>query len=242
MEQSFAAFAKKEPALRSLQLTSIPDVTNEFYPTYRMACEQLLISSQSTLQVLSIEMSNGPEFAVQLSRFFPGPVMSLKSLILRSKDGAGWLSILRHLDFTLFPAVRHISLNDDKYNGEYVLANMANPTPPVPSVMSLHLNVLCRGVYVTRIFRPLFSNITTLHVEINGGKRLFPLICHKWPNLEELAIRYCRASELRFDAGICGIFEEEADYLRQKSVEYLQAVHIVPVRPALTTMPSKFSE
>ena len=35
------------------------------------------------------------------------------------------------------------------------------------------------------------------------------------------------------DAGLCGIFNEEAACLREKDEEYLKTVNIVPIKPAI---------
>ena len=45
-----------------------------------------------------------------------------------------------------------------------------------------------------------------------------------------------------YDADFLGIHEEEAELLRQKDEEFLRRVHIVPIRPSVLTMSSKFPD
>ena len=62
-------------------------------------------------------------------------------------------------------------------------------------------------------------------------------ICELWPCLEQLKIfgdKNCL--KRNYDAEFCGISEEEADLIREKDEDFLQAVHIVPIQPCLSTM------
>ena len=51
------------------------------------------------------------------------------------------------------------------------------------------------------------------------------------PQLERIKIRDGgHELERSFDADFCGIHEEEANYLRDKENEFLEAAHIVPIK------------
>lgn len=41
-----------------------------------------------------------------------------------------------------------------------------------------------------------------------------------------------------YDPEFCGIYSEEVQFLKTKDDAYLQAVHIVPIRRSVLTMPS----
>ena len=58
-----------------------------------------------------------------------------------------------------------------------------------------------------------------------------------WPDLEELLITGDHNHLVRsYDSDFCGINDEEAELLRGKDEEFLEAVHIVPTKPSLTLM------
>ena len=62
-----------------------------------------------------------------------------------------------------------------------------------------------------------------------------------WPQLVGLRITVsAKYPNRNYDADFCGIYEEEAEILREKDANYLRNVHIVPVRPSILTMTSKY--
>ena len=105
-----------------------------------------------------------------------------------------------------------------------------------------------------------FRNVTTIRISMAEIKAIFPhltslelLFCgfvsedipcevaEVWPNLEYLKIHGGDCFVTRnYDADFLGINEEEAEELRGKDEEYLRTVQIVPIRPSLLTMKSKF--
>ena len=98
----------------------------------------------------------------------------------------------------------------------------------------------------------IFPDIVSLTVE-SYEVRSAPLskLWSLWPNLERLSISSICFSDIygfmpgppplhNFDAIFCGIHPEEAAFLQRKSIEYLKAVHIVPIKPAITDLKSKF--
>ena len=72
------------------------------------------------------------------------------------------------------------------------------------------------------------------------------LVCSQiwqlWPHLEEISITG-RENNLgrNKDADFCGIYEEEASYLREQPEEFLEAVHTVPIKPSQMPMASEYS-
>ena len=62
-----------------------------------------------------------------------------------------------------------------------------------------------------------------------------------WPDLEELKVHVRGCPKIKNnDAEICGVHEEEAENLRGMDDEFLRTVQIVPIRPSLLTMESKY--
>ena len=107
--------------------------------------------------------------------------------------------------------------------------------------------------YVEIMLRPmqkLFPNVTVLHLFLyhcgRGDMDALPLteICGCWPQLVELKIKgHGNTLSWNYDAEFIGVHEEEAKLLRKRTTDndYLRQVHIVPIKPCLLTMSSKYS-
>ena len=68
----------------------------------------------------------------------------------------------------------------------------------------------------------------------------FAQIWDLWPKLEIVKIKAGRVHLYGYyDADFCGIHEEEANHLREQEDQFLRLVHIVPIKPCLTTMLSE---
>ena len=66
-------------------------------------------------------------------------------------------------------------------------------------------------------------------------------ICEMWAELEDLEITGgCNYLERCHDADFCGIDVQEAAWLALMNQDFLQHVHVVPIKPSLLTMPSTF--
>ena len=64
-----------------------------------------------------------------------------------------------------------------------------------------------------------------------------------WPNLKRLHVRgSIKHPVSNYDAEFCGINQEEVELLWSMDDDYLKNVHIVPVRPGVTTMPSELND
>ena len=102
-------------------------------------------------------------------------------------------------------------------------------------------------------FHTLFPNIS--HLCVTVGSRtdeqdfaLLGQICKYWPGLDNLDFsvmndrlaRILDPTRPNYDAEFLGVHEDEVMLLRGQDEGYLRNVHIVPVRPSLLAMPSKF--
>ena len=108
--------------------------------------------------------------------------------------------------------------------------------------LTLGANVARINLYMIKSLLPNISHlvirISQTWVTYNELPPVFP-IWELWPHLEELVItgdyNYLQRS---YDADFCGINKEEVELLMDKDNEFLQAVHIVPIRPCIWTMTS----
>ena len=94
--------------------------------------------------------------------------------------------------------------------------------------------------------KSLAPKISSLHLRLTHSAALsldaapFAKIWEFWPELVELEVSVgCKYPDRNHDAIFCGLHEEEVEFLKTQTDEYLQTVHIVPVRPSVTTMLSK---
>ena len=94
--------------------------------------------------------------------------------------------------------------------------------------------------------KSLAPDLTSLEIKIYKFFHLsvdvapFSDIWTLWPQLVELKVNVsARRPNRNYDADFCGIFEEEAEVLRGQNEEYLQKVHVVPIRPCVLTMARK---
>ena len=136
---------------------------------------------------------------------------------------------------------------EDVYN-EWPMTNNADIINSSKTVRKLKLDLHVKKINL-RPFQTLFPNASILHLHLNGYKFLdrrrdfAPVeeIWECWPQLEELKF-FGQNNFLNrnYDSDFCGIHVEEVNLLRQKGSEYLQNVHIVPIKPCLLSMPSTF--
>ena len=97
-------------------------------------------------------------------------------------------------------------------------------------------------------FMPITSiapNVTLLELKLYHTSGFdvdiapFSDIWRFWPQLVQLKVDVAADLPNRnYDADFCGIYEEEAEILRDKEETYLLNVHIVPVRPSVLAMNS----
>ena len=116
------------------------------------------------------------------------------------------------------------------------------------SVQKLTIDLRARNIHFY-LLNCLFPNLRCLEIKMKHftyGRGVMPLqdICQFWPDLQELKIHGAKNFVAQIhDADFLGISEEEAETLRQheEDEEYLQAVHIVPVRNCILTMKGKIT-
>ena len=237
MEKSLLSFAKHQPALRHLYIAII-SAEAEYFPGFKLVCQQIVKSSQSTLESLCVEILDEPSFLAVFKDIFVDPVPTLRYLGFNIGEEADWLPMLEDFDFRLFPCLEHIRIFDyidyDPVGSDYITVPHRSPAL---SVTWLHLELVLADIEVA-YFQRIFPNVTKLHYDCHWVGSPFADIWAHWPDLEELVINMNFEWSVNCDAEICGIFQEEVDFLREQSTEYLLAVHIVPVQPALTTMSS----
>ena len=112
------------------------------------------------------------------------------------------------------------------------------------SVRKLTLDLTFVRVNLLEV-KALFPNVTWLEVVCSRAEHLRPSeefrFWELWRNLEDLDIDGIILGR-NYDADFCGINEEEVELLREMNddEDYLQSVHIVPIRPSLLTMPSEY--
>ena len=238
MERLLLSFSEHEPALRHLYMAVIP-ATAQFFKGFKLSCRQLIKSSQSTLESLCVEILDEPSFLAVFKNLFKDPMKTVKSLRFNIGESVEWFPIVDDFDFRLFPCVEHIRIFDYIEYSPVGRDYIAFPHPsPALSVTGLHLELVLAEIEVA-YFQRIFPNVTKLHYECQWVGSPFGQIWAHWPDLEELVINMDSEWSANYDAEMCGIFQEEVDFLREQSMEYLQTVHIVPVQPALTHMSSE---
>ena len=100
------------------------------------------------------------------------------------------------------------------------------------------------------LIQAVFPNIRILELKESNTTPLglnpipFADVFKLWPNLEELKVAVEKnLLGWNYDADLCGIYEREAEMLRERvddDVGFLQNVHVVPIKPSVLTMSCKF--
>ena len=137
-------------------------------------------------------------------------------------------------------------VHDAFWQNDWPIANYDDVRHCAPSVRKLTLDLEIRGIRVHPL-QALFPNISSLQLkctrQIDSTEwTVVPLadIWECWPQLEDLKKTWRGLSAIHsYDADFCGIHQEEVDMLAWEGREYLQNVHIVPIRPCILTMSSK---
>ena len=157
--------------------------------------------------------------SVQFQRLFP----QLKNVVLAEED-AEFKQCWEHSDVDMD-------------------ANYFNPDSPFAcktlTNLDIHLDICSHGLLQLMKTFPSLENF-----KISGFRRTsrtFPYrdMFRFWSNLKTIAIDgfVCDRNDLQNrDAEFCGISKKEVKLLWNMGEEYLKKVHIVPVRPCLSTM------
>ena len=167
------------------------------------------------------------------------------------------LRLLRNFDFRrVFPNLKHIEF----YKGRGLIqldiirriVGGAEMPQPLPN-RGLNIEYIrlheCLKDYTIRFFAEICPNIKKLRASFERGTWApYSLIWSYWKELEDLqvfspgvfsVVPYAGEQEppkKNLDAEFCGIHPKEVEELLKQDEEFLKAVHIVPVQPAITCL------
>ena len=210
------------------------------------ALEQMLSSSWKSLKELEID----PEKFPLSSLNFP-PLVNLKKLKLDSEfPQSQLLNVLRSIDFPLLlPALSEVGINmwnssfeTSEYRGSNI--DLVPFDAPHSSTTVTNLDVLADLEEITfkdlsQIF-PQVSIFGAHHGDNLSNPIPYADLWASWSQLESVDLTEGpEALERNFDAEFLGIDPEEVSLLREMTEDYLDSVHIVPIRPCVLTLPRK---
>ena len=260
--RAYKKFASTEPKLRSFVLKcgnhrDESEVHDEDYDGFWETFHSILESSRETLEMLRLPACVLP---IQLNDEHVFPRVELLSLGLPFKffyqshhPPLRSPKMLQHYDFAkVFPKLTSVILTDhdpveeDLVNSDEVEDDLRSPTLCATSVRILTLNDFVKDFCLTYA-AGLFPHVTKLELNPEGTNEVIPYgtIWAQFPHLETLLVRetswssYEKPRTINYDADFLGIFEDEAEELRKEEVENLKNLHIVPIKPAITTLLSK---
>ena len=239
--------AERKPALRILTLCTPP---NNLFSRFIKLLKQLYQGCHHSLKIIIVSSSAA---LGQLS------VLSLPNLskmaFQNESDGSleeCWKAI-SSIDYCeKMPRLEDVTISfnvDDRRMGpiEWPKGNeTSSDLRSCPTVRKLKLDLDVDKINMSQI-KIVFPNVLLLKFNVQDGSLYdsddLPSLAEIWevyPFLQELKIKGT-GNKLKFnyDSQFCGIFDEEVELLREKEEEYLKAVHIVPIRPSVLTMPSK---
>ena len=247
----YKKIAHAGPALESLSV-SVPFGENfsTFGDSFRRICQELLESSQRSLKTMKI----CGKISQSSILFHLEPAVVLINLSELSFDfhygtqrqfsnffGGG-------IDFGRFsPSLEKIKLIYWEYPPHVIYNNQNDQQIRVPflsssSVTKLELESNCyRSSSLTHLART-FPAVTSLQIKSLDVENVinFSQIASLWPALETIQLDGMTAGLcLNYDSEFCGTTPEEMACLWGQSPEFLSQVHIVPIRPALSSLTSK---
>ena len=243
-EQVCLQLAENPPALRELFVDFPRSIQVRLLPAM---LEELLLSSQTTLEKLTLD--SGPFITLgQLSPSFP-PLKRLKQFTLISHETTEMLlHTLRTTDYAnLLPSLEYVQLfvrPDLRREWEPTFGMQHGMPHPCKTVSTLELETDGETISLADM-KNIFPNISTLRITWEGSGADIPFedMWRLWPSLKFLDLTIRRGTEAlyeNFDSVFCGISTEEADDLRMHKSDHLRKMHIVPIRPSLSTMLRKF--
>ena len=238
--------AHLKPALTILRLC--PPKNSNSLPKFHKLLAQILQSCHHSLE--SFDADSG--YAMDQLSLLPLP--NLTRLYLENQSAsslAGFWKTITSIDYSsMMPRLEEIEIvvtfEDDRPQGRIQWPEVSHSSPDLiqvcPTVRKLTLDLEVDHINLS-LLKLVFPNVTILKFHLNFCDwDLAPLteVWELYPNLEELKMKgEFNKLNCSYDSQFCGIFEEEAEWLRTRDEEYLKAVHIVPIRPSVLTMPSK---
>ena len=239
-----------------VDLSTAEPVDAELRQSFYLQLERILQKHHQSLGILEL-IGTCP-----LARLSHPPLSNLSKLSISK-----WLEetlldklweVIASIDFEqTMPKLREVEVNiKGSGNDDQVLYNVwpvANSNREViyvsTSAYKLTLDLHIRQINL-RPFQAVFPNISVLHLHLNGGNHgsdgmwdFGPVeeIWECWPRLEELKVFGTNSFLNRnYDMDFCGIHEQEVEMLKRKGGKFLQSFHVVPIKPCLLTMQSKF--
>ena len=243
------------PALLNLE---VHDYRQLHYQTLITVLQQLLHSSQYSLQKLCLngEFDTLADLFISLVNW---PVLrKLKDFQILGEVSSRELvnvAVGSIVDYNrIFPALESVVLRcmNRDLDSHLLAIHYADIVPNLtiftsPSVLNLELSLTYRLVNFSQM-QTVFPAVKTLRLGQLAHNNLPPFdqVFSAWPNLEQLFLEV-EAGQLRgfwpnADAQFCGIDEEEVETLWVQDEDFLSALHIVPIRPSLTTLSSKYEQ
>ena len=197
------------------------------------ALERILQSAHQSLEAIEVDGD------YRLGRLTHPPLVKLSKLtVVAPFEGWGLWNAIVSIDFeTKMPILKEVELYALNISDIYIgrIPYCSNTVRK----LTLHIETLETKL---RPLSVLFPSVSVLHCQWEGRESLIAPVCKYWCHLEEIKLTqtYCFDANWNYDAEFCGIYEEEAELLRQQGVSYLKSVHIVPVRPCMLNIRSKF--
>ena len=247
------------PALRELTFSVSPrKVKPEALENYNRMCQTLLKSCYGSLETLDVTGVQLVEKVMATFLDLP-PFKKLSALGLRDDDG-DLLPLIQRIDFPrLFPNLTKVELT--------ICSRELQPQqnhPPAPRAADNLEDQVFNSDFPNRAktVSSLFISADFTRLNLRNVEQTFPEVTQlaffpfldrddhtvvpyskifkNWPNLKTLSVRDGFEYHVsNYDAEFCGINQEEAELLGTMDNEDLRRLHIVPIRPCVSTMPSK---
>ena len=244
-----------KPKLCELNILDFAQSVNRSMSMLDQYLQQLLQDSAQSLESINLHG------LCPLGKISLPSLGNLTKLILRSTFGVwkGYWTVLSSIDFErVMPLLKDLQVFIRISNGQDVYEDVPLWPDPMENWNRNEISPTCRSLKKLRLqveagnlnfdlLKSVFPNIVSLTLKMDNNRALdrdvmqLPDICEMWPDLEELEITGdYNFLERCYDADFCGIHEQEAEMLKEMGDEHLQRVKIVPIKPSIPTMRSKF--
>ena len=250
MEMIFKKLCCVAPAVE--EMTVFFPVTVRFQergPIFLAVSRKLLESSQKSLERMVILIFGNGRQDSTLVESVPAVRFSKMSRLTITGTQLDVCSTVRGIDFDrMFPSLKGITLAA-KQNFVFRGENDVDMGLMVPerafysstTVAALVLNLDSYGNTSFNQLRQMFPAVTSLCVRSLSPGNMIILwqVIRLWPGLKEIALHgKSRGVWTNYDYQFCGTSREEMEYLWEQDSAFLTKVHIVPIRPCLSTLPS----
>ena len=250
-EDLYWKIAERKPALKTFIIYPPP---RKFLPKFNTLLHQIFQGCCQNLRTIDVTSIHA------LGQVSLASLPNLSKLYVENQGGENleefWKTIASFDFCKKMPKLNDMEITlsvDDPMEGKIEWPKVTNNCPEdavhsCPGIRKLTLIYSAIKMNIPQL-KAVFPHVTTLKLRAHSRTdgRFYDSdvvslsdIWEMYPALEELKIKG-KADKLNsnYDAQFCGIFEEEAEMLREKDEEYLRTVNIVPIRPSVLTMPSK---